>query len=225
MIVNRFDGNQQSVGQGHFHYLNDYRFTMNFNPDRNYGSFVNIFHIVKYFGIPNNICEIGVYEGSTTFWMADNLTPHNKNLSIYAIDPHNESDDIKEDLKKIQLNFQHNLQMNPHKNVNYINKKSENGLIDLINENKKFELIYIDGDHRASEVLTDLVFSWKLLLVGGIILCDDATTWKHTDKNKASSNQMSPRLAIENFIQCNWHKLESIALPDSYQTAFIKLQE
>jgi predicted O-methyltransferase YrrM len=201
----------------------NYQFTMNFSV--NGGSITNISHIINHFGVPNNFCEVGVYEGLTTFWLSDNYTPHNKKLQIYGIDYHTTSVEIKENLKDIQSRFLHNMEINSHKNIHYINKKSEDGLIDLINQNKKFELIYIDGDHTASCVLTDLVLSWKLLIKGGVILCDDATTWKYTDKNNTSSNQMSPRLAIETFIQCNWHKLKVLWLPDSSQTAFEKLED
>jgi hypothetical protein len=36
---------------------------------------------------------------------------------------------------------------------------------------------------------------------------------------------MSPRMAIEMFIACNWEKLEPIELPHSGQTAFMKIAE
>lgn len=203
--------------------MNKYFFTIDFNCAG--GSYTNISYIINKYGIPNNICEVGSFEGSTTFWMSDNITPHNNNLQIYAIDPHDKSDDLNYDLQQVKQRFEMNLKINKHKNINYINKKSEDGLIDLINEDIKFELIYIDGDHKASTVLTDLVLCWKILKIGGIILCDDTTTWKFIDKNGTASNQMSPRLAVETFIQCNWHKLNLIQIPDCTQTAFIKISE
>jgi predicted O-methyltransferase YrrM len=135
--------------------MSNYKYTKDFNCGQ--GSYTNISHLVNTYGIPRSICEIGVYEGSTTFWMSDNITPHNKELIIYAIDPHNESADIPDDLKVIQSNFLHNLENNTHKNIKYINKKSEDGVLDLINYGIKCDLIYIDGDHRASGVLVDLV--------------------------------------------------------------------
>jgi predicted O-methyltransferase YrrM len=203
--------------------MTHYHFTMDFN--RGQGSYINISHLVNTYGVPTNVCEIGIYEGATTFWMCDNLTPHNKNLKIYAIDPHNTSTDLDVNLTVIKENFEYNLDLNTYNNVKYINKTSEDGLIDLINDKVNCELIYIDGDHRASVVLTDLVLAWKILAVGGVILCDDTTTWKYTDKNGIQSNQMSPRLAVETFIQCNWHKIKILSLPDSTQTAFIKMEE
>lgn len=47
----------------------------------------------------------------------------------------------------------------------------------------------------------------------------------YKDSNGTQSAQMSPRLAVETFIQCNWHKLNVLSIPDGAQTAFIKIQE
>lgn len=196
---------------------------MDFNCGR--GAVTNIANFINTYGVPNSIIEIGVFEGSTTFWMADQLTPHNPNLKIYAVDPHVGSNDMTEDFSLVQQNFEHNLKECQYKNVTYIRKHSQDGLIDLINQGVEAELIYVDGDHKAGEVLTDLVLSWKLLKVGGIILCDDTTTWRYTDSNGTESAQMSVRMAVEMFIQCNWHKVRILQLPDSTQTAFMKIKE
>jgi len=203
-------------------YKNQYQFTRDFNCGA--GAFVNISHLVNTYGVPNSVCEIGAYEGSTTFWICDNLSPHNENLKIYVVDPHDTSADLSVDFSEVKKNFQHNLQANPYQNVTYINKPSEDGLIDLITQDLKFELVYVDGDHRAAGVLTDLVLSWKILAPGGVMLCDDTTTWRHVDKNGTAASQMSPRMAVETFIQCNWHKLKLLSLPDGSQTAFMKLE-
>ena len=189
------------------------------------GAMANITDLVNTYGVPNTIIEVGVFEGSTTFWMSDTLTPHNKNLLIHAVDPHTGSIDMLEDFTDVKAAFVHNLSVSTHKNVNYISKPSKVGLMDLINADTKAELIYIDGDHKAAEVLTDLVLAWEILVVGGVILCDDTTTWRYADKNGTMSAQMSPRMAVEMFIQCNWHKLKILALPDGSQTAIMKVSE
>lgn len=184
---------------------------------------VNIDYIVQQNGVPNNIVEIGCYEGHTTVTMSDRYTSYNQNLTIYAIDPHVGSVEIEEDPEYIHGNFIHNINECNQKNIQYIRKHSEDGLIDLINSNLKPEFIFIDGDHHAGTVMTDLALSFKLIRQGGIILCDDATDWKYTDRNGMAAAQMSPRLAIESFIACNWHKIEIIRLPNMSQTAFRKL--
>jgi predicted O-methyltransferase YrrM len=198
-----------------------YQFTVAFTPETTQG---NISHIIKKFGVPNSIIEIGCYEGSTTFWMAEAIGQLNNNLKIYAVDPHEDSVDILESLEKAHDRFTHNMSVCPFKGVEYVRKKSNEGLIDLINRGVKAEFIFIDGDHTAGAVLTDLVLAWELLVPGGVMLCDDATEWQfknHT--NGEISAQMSPRMAIEMFIQCNWHRIRPLWVPDGLQTAFIKL--
>ena len=76
-----------------------YDFTVAFTPEATQG---NISHILNKFGIPNTIIEVGCYEGSTTFWMAEAIGKLNPNLTIYGVDPHGNSVDILEDLEKAQ---------------------------------------------------------------------------------------------------------------------------
>lgn len=186
-------------------------------------------HIMKKCGVPGKTIEIGTYEGYTSFWLSDFFVANEfKESKIYAIDPHVGSDDLPEiDFGLIKENFDYNLSTNKNENVIYIQKDSTSALLDLIAQKslfkEKIDLIYIDGDHRANQVLVDLVLSWQLLGIGGVILCDDCTEWKYTDKNGVSAAQMSPRMAVEAFIQCNWHKLKIIKLPNSSQTAFQKI--
>ena len=198
-----------------------YDFTVAFSPETTSG---NITHIVNKFGIPSTIIEVGCYEGYTTFWMADELGKHNPNMHIYGVDPHGGSVDILESLEKAHERFTFNLNACTNKNVHYIRKKSQEGLIDLINQGVKAEFIFIDGDHTAGAVLTDLVLAWQLLVPGGVMLCDDATEWQYKDHiNGEISAQMSPRMAIEMFMQCNWHNIRPLWLPDGLQTAFVKV--
>ena len=202
----------------------NYKFSITFYSDnRTVDNMTSIFNTC---GCPNSIIEVGVYEGYTTFWLSDMLTPHNPNLKIYAVDPHVGSNDLTEvDFNDIRDRFCYNLESNEVKNVEYIQKFSSEGLIDLINRDLKAELIYIDGDHRAAGVLTDLILSWQLLKVGGVILCDDATTWKFKDANGTCSPHMSPRMAIESFMSCYWDRIEPLHLPNTGQTAFMKIKE
>lgn len=201
-----------------------YRFSINFSADGY--SRRNIEHILSKCGLPRTIVEIGIFEGNTTFWLADALTRFGHAFTMYAIDPHEGSEDLADtDFNLIHNNFVHNLSTYSGTGVTYLRDYSTSALTSLISSGFKADFVYVDGDHRASQVLTDLVLSWELLDIGGVILCDDATDWKYTDPNGTSAAQLSPRMAIEVFIQCNWHKLEIIRLPDSSQTAFRKLKK
>jgi hypothetical protein len=43
----------------------------------------------------------------------------------------------------------------------------------LLQNKEEFDFIYTDGDHNAPGLLEDMVLSWKLLKVEGLLLVDD----------------------------------------------------
>jgi cephalosporin hydroxylase len=207
-----------------------YKFTNDFNCNNSgklAGALKNVKYLVEGLGYPSTMIEIGCYEGGSTFWFADNICKINENLKLYAIDPHTTSEDISEDISLAKEYFLYNLNVCEHKNnIEYISKTSNIALVELLARGVKSELIYIDGDHRAGEVLTDLVLSFELLVPGGVLLCDDSVYWKHhnkDDKRMSSDPAMSPRMAVETFLMCNWRRVKIVFLPDSSQTGIMKL--
>ncbi len=59
--------------------------------------------------------------------------------------------------------------------VEVIEQYSAFALPQLIKEQRKYDLIYVDGSHQFEDVLIDFVFCHELLNVGGMILFDDST--------------------------------------------------
>lgn len=192
----------------------------------------NLSFLFNKYGIPNTMIEIGCFEGITTTWLADVASEFNNNFKIYAIDPHESlfdndihiDDSEKYNFDIIKQNFLSNIQKSVGKII-YINKVSREGLVDLLIKKEKAEVIFVDGDHTSASVLEDLVLSWRLLVPGGIMLCDDVIGFKFKDKHGCSPAQLSPRMGVEMFIQAYWHKIELIHLPDCFQTAFRKLED
>jgi predicted O-methyltransferase YrrM len=88
--------------------------------------------------------------------------------------------------------------------------------MDLYNRGVKADLIYIDGDHRASSVMEDLVLAFKLLKPGGVMLCDDVNGWR------SDRLQDTPKLAVDSFTQCYWDQINILRMPVAYQLAFKK---
>ena len=43
----------------------------------------------------------------------------------------------------------------------------------LLDEEKQFDVIYVDGSHAADDVLTDGITAWRLLKQGGVLIFDD----------------------------------------------------
>lgn len=187
----------------------------------------NVQHIIKEIGPPKSVIEIGVFQGYFTFNMTSMIAQNIPDYKHYAIDPFESSHDLSEDkINEAYDIFQENMKLFPLKqNIEFIRNKSWPALLELLNRKVRADLIYIDGDHRAAGVLEDLILSYKLVRVGGAILCDDSVSWVHTDKNKIKQPQLSPRLAVDNFIQCYWDKIELLNLPNGWQSGFIKRAE
>jgi predicted O-methyltransferase YrrM len=187
-------------------------------------------NIERIMSLPNmkvdTVIEIGVFQGYFTFNMTGMMAQNNPNYRHFAIDSFSTAEDLDSetisDAEKCFLKNLKNFQYS--KNIIPIKDKSVDALVGLIYENYKADLIYIDGAHTADVVLQDITLSWNLLNKGGVILCDDSSgSWMYKDKNGFKPVQKSPRLAVENFIQCYWDQIEIIDLPNNWQTAFRRI--
>ena len=96
--------------------------------------------------------------------------------------------------------------------VELIQKNSFDGLIELHNRGIKADLIYVDGSHFAKDVLADAVLGFEILNIGGVMLFDDAVSWRYGE-----AIQDSPKIAIDSFIACNWNRLKVLEMPNGYQ--------
>lgn len=78
---------------------------------------------------------------------------------------------------KAVRNFEHNTE--PFKDrLTTIAGTSHEVLIDLGREGRRFDVIYIDADHRFDAVLLDTILAWGLVKVGGYLVWDDYL-WTH----------------------------------------------
>lgn len=57
--------------------------------------------------------------------------------------------------------------------IEKIKAASTDALIGLGLENRRFDVAYIDGGHRSSEVYADAVLTWPLMAKGGLVIFDD----------------------------------------------------
>jgi len=78
----------------------------------------------------------------------------------------------------IENAFHQNIKtMNMQNQITVLKGTSRNHLINLIKQNKTFNLIYVDGSHLALDCFLDLELSWELLKQNGILIVDDYL-WK-----------------------------------------------
>ena len=117
--------------------------------------------------------EIGSFEGNSAMFVAKNFP----NSDIYCVDNWSGTEEYKDlKFKAVECNFDKNMS----EFYNY--KKFKLSSDDFFkNNNMNFDVIYIDGYHKGSQVYKDFINSWKILNKDGIIIFDDYI-WQFFDK-------------------------------------------
>ncbi len=176
-----------------------------------------------------DILEIGSYEGRSTIWFLENLL-NNKDSCITCVDPWQDYSQDKESLNsynsenaewkfeklKIFDKFLHNIEVSKQKQKVEIKKGLSTKILpELINQNRQFDVIFIDGNHVAPFVLMDTVLCWNLLKKDGILIFDDYLWMTHLDKT------LTPKLAIDCFLEVFEGYYELIL--DSYRKGIKKI--
>lgn len=195
---------------------------------QNIQNLTSLFH--GHVGVPKlEILEIGTFEGRSTVWFMDNVPKAN----ITCIDTWKGGVDHDPNNHEINFgtvlaNFKYNIE--PHKDrVTVITDTSWNSCIELYKQNKLFDLVYVDGSHTAIDVNSDLVLSWKILKVGGLIYCDDYFWgFNAEDLDRApylNSVYDSPKLGIDSFVNVYRNKLKPIIGMQNCAAVYIKTSE
>lgn len=101
--------------------------------------------------------------------------------------------------------------------VHKLKMTSVQAIAKLIHEGhaESFDLIYIDGSHQSTDVLTDAVSSFNLLKQGGLIIFDDYL-WDFGYR-KTGSVLSTPKIGIDSFINVFYEKIRIIHGYPSYQ--------
>lgn len=129
--------------------------------------------------------EIGTFEGRTTIWFLDNVLTA-PDASITCVDPFLDA--------SYELRFDHNLRRSGlGAKVTKLKGFSEAVLPDLPRES--FDLVYVDGNHRALNVLMDAILSWRALKPGGTMIFDDYG-WE-----PEHPPHLRPQMAIDLFLE------------------------
>lgn len=141
------------------------------------------------------IVEIGSWQGRSTIVLGD-ASRAGKRVKIHAIDPHVNSyvheDFLGKDISTFEI-FQNNIRLAGIDDlVEPIVKKSEDAVVGW---NKPIEFLWIDGDHRYSEVKKDFDLWSPFVVEGGTVAFHDATyddvkrfTFEAVLKNKKFRN-------------------------------------
>jgi len=75
-----------------------------------------------------------------------------------------------------------------------IKSPSSQALARLITDERRFDLVYVDGSHHSADVQSDAVFSWPMVRDGGIVIFDDYEWTFFADE------VARPKLGIDSFL-------------------------
>lgn len=198
---------------------------------RNEQSWPMIFDLIKW--DPRKKCqivEIGSLEGRSTVWILDNLI-HHPDSKIYCIDPFTATGrkekvmarEMGFDWDQIYQRFQANIGLTGKAGqVTLMREQSSTALSSLIAVVRgQVDFVYVDGSHRAPDVLSDLVFSYHLLKDGGLMICDDYIWTLETDSSEVDILS-NPKISVDAFSTIFRRSLLPIVGLPLYQMAFIK---
>ncbi len=161
----------------------------------------------------SKVLEIGAYEGRSTVWLMENAFTAAGKGEIFCIDTWaGSSEHTKIDLAAVEERFARNTAIARAKTkgrvtLHTLKGRSSDQLARLIakGHGQSFDLVYVDGSHESPDVLSDLVLSFELCKVGGLIMCDDYlwSSATHGQQNPLDE----PKLAIDAFVNCHLRKV------------------
>lgn len=143
--------------------------------------------------------EIGSFQGRSATWLLQNILTDPSSL-IHCIDPFHWPE------ASSQI-FAYNLQPFAERVVMHVGG-SQDILPTLTKDH--FDVIYVDGDHRADNAYLDAAMAWPLLKNNGLMIFDDYE-WSGED---------TPKAGIDRFLQENEGRYE--LLHKAYQVAIRK---
>lgn len=76
------------------------------------------------------------------------------------------------------------------------------------NKGELFDFAYIDGSHYSWDVIQDLILTFRILRVGGVIICDDYLWHPKPEQATKYFAWECPAKAIEAFMLCFGPKLQ-----------------
>jgi glycosyltransferase involved in cell wall biosynthesis/predicted O-methyltransferase YrrM len=164
---------------------------------------------------PARILEIGSFEGKSTCYLIEQCTKQGA-VGIYCVDTWEGgggggSNAMSDAEGRFDRNVALAQQQATHAaSVKKFKKRSARALVEIMaRQEAPFDLIYIDGSRRASDVLADAVLAFQLLRIGGIMIFDDYL--RHLEPEGGQDPLDTPKPAIDAFINLFQGKLRVVA--------------
>ena len=140
--------------------------------------------------VPENILEIGSFEGRSTCWLLENTNAH-----ITCVDTWEGSDEHTDEHKNgLFERFKENIE--PFKDRVTICRGMSGEVLRTFPCVPTYDFIYIDGSHYSKDVLEDAILAWRLVKPGGVVIFDD---FNWTMDGTKLEDLRNPRAGIEAF--------------------------
>jgi predicted O-methyltransferase YrrM len=151
--------------------------------------------------------EIGCFEGRSALWLLQHVLtdPSSRLVCVDPLDGKSRCDTGGTYASHaVEEHFLHNIaQSGQQEQVTFLKAYSGVALRSFALD--RFDAIYIDGDHRAPEVLEDGVLAWRLLKSGGILLFDD---YRWAPKGRSRCDR--PKVAVDAFLAVYAERMEVV---------------
>ena len=170
----------------HINYLKDKNISVDYFSQNSF----NFLKVLSKLNENFNYLEIGSFEGNSAMFVANRFP----NAKISCVDNWQKTEeyDHEIDFLKVENNFDKNISQ--FTNIQKNKKDSDS----FFNSNTNyFQVIYIDCYHYGPQVYKDVKNSWKFLMLGGYLICDDYI-WSISKKL-----DLSPCFAINKFLREN----------------------
>jgi predicted O-methyltransferase YrrM len=165
---------------------------------------------------PLRVLEIGSWEGRSALFFLNHL-PRARLVCLDTFEggqEHQAADDATTFLPQVERRFDTNT-AEFERRIEKIKARSADGLIRLGLANRRFDLAYIDGSHRAGDVYSDGALTWPLMKRGGLMIFDDYQ-WKMMPEKLDN-----PKPGIDAFLKAFEGRYRLVH--KKYQVAIIKL--
>lgn len=189
---------------------------------------------------PTRVLEIGSYEGRSTCYILKACALHSP-VDVYCIDTWLGGAELRDiDFGAVENRFDENVRLmlnhtNSQTNPSRVHKRkglSSVEMAKMIANQERFDLIYIDGSHKASDVFLDAAMAFELLRVGGGLIFDDYNILENPRPNEYAI----PTIAIDAFMNVYNNQLEMVTFTleeteekiprkNLYQVYFVKIAE
>jgi predicted O-methyltransferase YrrM len=164
-------------------------------------------HLTKFKGEPNlRFLQVGAYTGDASEWLLSNILT-DQSSTLTDIDTWEGSDEREH--KDMDFNVVYWIylkRMEKYENVRFM--KGDSAYV-LPNLKKKYDFIYIDGDHTEEAVYRDATNAWPRLKTEGILAFDDYLWGQDVHPS------LRPQIAIDKFLEM--YNNELIVLHHGYQ--------